>query len=104
MSTGFVDNITNWLEKNSKPCFYKEQFGFECLGCGIQRSFIELLRGNVWESIKLYPALIPLILLITVLLFHLKFRLNNGTKIILSLFFLSVALIIGNFIYKLTLN
>lgn len=74
------------------------------MGCGIQRAAIDLLKGNFWESIKTYPALIPLLLLFNVLLFHLKFRLKNGTVIILTLFFLSVSLIIGNFIYKLTLK
>lgn len=100
---GLFYRIASWLEEHSRPCFYKKHFGFECMGCGIQRAFIELLRGNIVESIKTYPALIPLILLFTVLLFHLKLRLKYGTKIILALFFLSVALIIGNFIYKLTL-
>ena len=29
----------------------------------MQRSIIELLKGNLWESITLYPPLIPLIIL-----------------------------------------
>ena len=93
-----------WLEKNSQPCFYKKNFGFECPGCGFQRAFIELIHGNIWASIKLYPALLPLILMFLVLLFHMKFRLKHGAQIIKYLFICSVVLIIGNFIFKLTVN
>lgn len=104
MTIALFNKLANWLEQNSRPCFYKENFGFDCFGCGIQRSFIELLRGNVWESIKQYPALIPLIILFIALISHLKFRFNHGTKIILIFFFLSVVLIMGNFLFKLTLK
>jgi len=96
----FVD----WLEQHSSPCFYKKNFGFECPGCGFQRAFIELLRGNIWESIKQYPALLPLFLMVAMLLFHIKFRLKHGALIITVLFFLNVLLIVGNYIFKLTLN
>lgn len=101
---GLLSNIANWLEQHSRPCFYKKNFDFECLGCGLQRALIELLRGNFWESIKLYPALLPLIFMFSLLLIHIKFRLKHGALIIKLLFFLSVSLIIGNFIFKLTLN
>lgn len=97
-------NLTNWLEQHSRTCFYKENFGFDCLGCGFQRAIIELLRGNIWESIKQYPALIPLIILFIVLLSHLKFRHKHGAFAIKALFLLSVTLIVGNFLLKLILK
>lgn len=93
-----------WLEQHSRPCFYKKNFGFECPGCGFQRALIELMQGNIWASIKLYPALLPLIFMFLVLLFHMKFRLKHGALIIKYLFIFSVVLIIGNFIFKLILN
>lgn len=101
---GVLLNIADWLEQHSRPCFYKKHFGFDCFGCGFQRSAIELLRGNIIQSIKQYPALIPLLLLLVMLLIHLKFRLKHGALIIKVLFILSVILIIGNFIMKLILN
>ncbi|MBI9066133.1 MAG: DUF2752 domain-containing protein [Salinivirgaceae bacterium] len=97
----FFANIANWIEKHNRPCFYKKHFDIECPGCGFQRSVIELLQGNIVESIKLYPALIPLILTFLVLLIHIKFRLKNGALIIKILFITSVILIVTNFIYKL---
>lgn len=96
--------IIEWLEKNSKPCYYKKQFGFECFGCGIQRAFIELLKGNIVESIKLYPALIPLILTLSTLALHLKFKFNNGAMTIKILFIITASIIVVNFVYKLTFN
>jgi len=42
-------------------CSWKETFGIECPGCGAQRSFVELIHGNISESIHLFPALIPLL-------------------------------------------
>jgi hypothetical protein len=40
-------------------CFSKQYLGVECPGCGIQRSAISLLRGDLLDSLALYPALIP---------------------------------------------
>ena len=100
---GLLLNLADWLKEHSRPCFYKKNFGFECPGCGFQRAIIELLEGNILESIKQYPALIPLILTLTVLLFHLVFRLKHGALAIKTLFILTVVLIIGNFILKLIL-
>lgn len=100
---GLFSNLIDWLKEHSRPCFYKKNFGFECPGCGFQRAVIELLQGNIIESIKNYPALIPLILTFTMLLLHLVFRLKNGALIIKILFFISVSLIIGNFVIKLIL-
>lgn len=98
--TGFI----SWLKNNSKPCFYKEHFGFECLGCGFQRSLIALLEGNITESFKQYPALVPLMLTFGFLLVHLKFKFNKGPVILKTLFILTCVLIVGNYLFKLTLK
>lgn len=47
-------------------CLSKEYFGVECPGCGAQRSLICLLRGEVLDSLALYPALIPFIVFVIV--------------------------------------
>jgi hypothetical protein len=101
---GIFENFAQWIEKNSKPCFYKQHFGFECPGCGFQRAFTEILRGNIWESIKLYPALIPLFILILVLLFHLKFRFKFGSVFLKYWFLFTVGIVIVNYLYKLIIN
>lgn len=99
-----IINIIDWLEKHSRPCFYKKHFGIECLGCGFQRSFIELLKGNIIESLKLYPALIPFLFTFIFLAIHLKFKLKHGALIIKTLFIFTSSLVVMNFLYKIILN
>ena len=94
---GFVD----WLEKRQLPCFYKSVFGVECPGCGLQRAIIALLRGEFVESFKLYPALIPIVVMLVFLVAHLFFHLKNGAKILLSLFVFNTTIIIVSYLYKL---
>src|ERR1017187_1418872 len=55
-------SLVNWLEDHMMTCYYKQVSGIDCPGCGMQRSFIELLKGNFFESIKLYPALFAVII------------------------------------------
>ncbi len=45
------------------PCLTKKFTGWECLACGGQRSVIALFEGDIILSLKMFPALIPLILI-----------------------------------------
>ena len=56
--------MISWLQEHMLPCPYKSLFGVECPGCGSQRSFVELLKGNFEESFFLYPPLVPVLFLI----------------------------------------
>jgi len=83
------------------PCFNKKLFGFECLGCGLQRSVVFLFNGEFIAAFKMYPAiytLIPLFLLIGIN-FFVKFK--NADKIINVLAIASVSIIIISYIIKL---
>src|SRR6266496_1575804 len=53
--------MISWLERHILPCAYKSLFGIDCPGCGIQRSFIQLLKGDLSKSFMIYPPLIPVI-------------------------------------------
>ena len=47
------------------PCLWKTFFGFECSGCGVTSSFIEIIKGNfqfAWEINKLTFLVVPLLL------------------------------------------
>lgn len=96
-----LQKIISWLESHLQPCVYKENFGFECPGCGLQRSLIELLKGNIWESIVLYPGLIPTIMLFFFLILHLIFKLKHGANILKYLFVADVAIIMITYLLKL---
>lgn len=83
------------------PCSWKETFGVDCPGCGAQRSFLELMDGNMWGSMLLYPALVPLIFLVIYCALHIwKPRLFPAKLIVISVIFVGV-LIFGNWIVKL---
>jgi hypothetical protein len=93
--------IIEWLESHMQSCFYKKYFGIECPGCGMQRSLIELLRGDFIESLKLFPALIPTIALIVFLILHLVFKFKNGANILKNLFIINTSIVVLSYIYKL---
>ena len=83
------------------PCLNKKLFGFECLGCGLQRSLVLLWQGEFTEAFKMYPAiftLIPLFILIGINIFY-KFKYSN--RIINILAIISVTTIIISYIIKL---
>tara|TARA_B110000263_G_C15057621_1_gene395913 strand:- start:169 stop:462 length:294 start_codon:yes stop_codon:yes gene_type:complete len=46
------------------PCLWKTFFGFECFGCGVTSSIIEIIKGNfqfAWEINKLTFLVLPLL-------------------------------------------
>ena len=54
-----MQKIIEWLEAHQLPCYYKKFLGIECLGCGMQTALLFLLKGEIIESLKAFPALIP---------------------------------------------
>ncbi len=93
--------VVRWLEKHQGACFYKKYFGIECPGCGMQRAFIALLKGNVTESLQLFPALLPLMGMFVFLLLHLIFHFRNGAKILMYWFILNVGIIVVSYVLKI---
>ena len=98
------NDLIAWLESHLGPCFYKSHFGVECPGCGMQRSFIELLKGNFVESFLLYPALFPIIFTLIYLVLHLIFKYKNGALILQISFIFTTATMIIAYIIKLLTN
>ena len=96
--------LINWLENNSLSCSFQKYFGIECPGCGFQSSLIALLKGEISESIHLYPALPPILSFIAVFLLHLKFKFSWGAIALKILFLISILLILENFFQKLLLQ
>ncbi|MFN5182884.1 MAG: DUF2752 domain-containing protein [Bacteroidota bacterium] len=86
------------------PCAFRSVFGVDCLGCGFQRSLTLLLKGQFIESVAMYPALIPFILFVLLLLSFLftKRKLNNkwvyisGSVVLFIIVFHYILKITGN--------
>lgn len=91
----------DWLSKHFLACPSKALLGFDCPGCGLQRSVLALLQGDVVRSLQLYPATIPLTFLIIFTLLHLKFDFKFGAQLIKILFIGIASIILINYIYKI---
>ncbi|WP_338424060.1 DUF2752 domain-containing protein [Galbibacter pacificus] len=84
------------------PCLNKKLFGVECLGCGIQRSVALIFQGEFMAAFKMYPAIYTLILLFIYLGFNNFYKIRYANKILVFLLVLNFAIIVGNYILKLT--
>lgn len=94
-------NLIEWLEQHQLPCLYKQNFGIDCFGCGMQRAFIALLKGNWVESFLQYPPLIPMILMLILLPLHLIFKFKHGAAWLKYLFIFNISVVLINFMIKL---
>lgn len=92
------------LEDYMLPCVNKTLFGYECMGCGLQRSTVLLLRGQVVESFLMYPGLYTLMALFGFIALNTVKNFKNGTKIIAILAILNVVVIIISYLLKLYLK
>ncbi len=92
--------MINWLEKHLLPCFFKSHFGIECPGCGMQRSLIALLKGDVMGSLQYHAALIPFIITILLLVIQLKLKIMNGGKWVMWAFIITTGITLIQFIIR----
>lgn len=89
-----------WLEHHLFSCFFKSNFGIECPGCGMQRSLISLLKGNILESIQYHAALIPFIITLIILILQLKIKHVNGGKWVMWAFIITTSITTIQYIIK----
>jgi hypothetical protein len=94
-------SIINWLEQHQLPCVIKKITGFDCPGCGFQRSGIALLKGDVGESFRLYPPLIPIIFLFTLLIAYLSKKWQKGYLHLKYAYIFCAVVIVVNYMVKL---
>jgi len=81
-------------------CQWKK-VGVECMGCGMQRAIIHLLKGEFADAFYMYPAIYTLGIMMIFLALHLKFNFVKGHLVLKWLFILNILIIIVNYIYKL---
>ncbi|MFW5781453.1 MAG: DUF2752 domain-containing protein [Bacteroidota bacterium] len=93
--------LIDWLERHMMPCFYSKYLGVECPGCGFQRAFIALLKGEIAESLAIFPALIPTLGMFIFLVVHLFMKFKNGGTILKYLFIFNITILVFHYIYKI---
>lgn len=83
---------------------WKQNFGVDCMGCGMQRSINFLIHGEFIAAFKMYPAIYPLILLFGVIGINIFKKIKYFNKIITILAIITVATIVTSFIIKTLIN
>jgi len=92
--------MITWLEHHLFSCFFKSNFGIECPGCGMQRSLISLLKGNILESIQYHAALIPFIITLIFLILQLKIKHVDGGKWVMWAFIVTSIITVIQYIIR----
>jgi len=82
------------------PCLYKALFEFDCPICGFQRSFLLFLNGNFIESFKMYPPLLPSLLLILIFVLHVINKKFVDVKFLFIYSSIVLSFIFINYIFK----
>ena len=83
------------------PCLNKKLFGFECLGCGMQRSLLFIARGEFIEAFKMYPAIYTILLFFILIGYNFFSKKKIKSKIIYSLAIVNISIIIISYIFKI---
>jgi len=94
------ERLANWLSGHMIPCLFKQVFGIDCPTCGMQRAFVELIKGNLYQSLSYHWALLPTITLALFLAIHLRYKLSFGTLVIKILFTVDIVAIALNYIFN----
>lgn len=78
--------------------------GMNCPGCGMQRAFIALLKGNLAESLEINASLIPFLVTVFYVIGHLIFSFKNGPRNIVIFVIITTLILMVNFVIKLILH
>lgn len=82
-------------------CPSRKYLHMDCPGCGMQRSIIALLNGDIAQSLAYHPAAIFVLFLIVFTPLHLLFKFRAGAKIILFSFLSVAGISFIFYIYKI---
>jgi hypothetical protein len=93
--------IVNWLAHHMLTCPFKHATGFDCPGCGIQRSFIAMLKGDFRESFHLYPALFLVLCTLTIVAIHIVFKLKHGAAYVKYGYIITTIVILISYGFKM---
>lgn len=83
------------------PCPIKFVTGFDCPGCGLQRSFYLLLKGEFSESFLQFPPLLFFIITLIFLSVHLYKKQDVSRKRMMLSFYATSSVMMINYFYKI---
>ncbi|GEM54624.1 hypothetical protein FB1_08450 [Flavobacterium branchiophilum NBRC 15030 = ATCC 35035] len=88
------------LEKYMLPCLNKKLFGVECFGCGAQRAFVLVLRGDFQEAFTLFPAIYTTILFFVLLSLTFIDKKRNYYTITYIMAIINAIIMVFSYFYK----
>lgn len=88
------------MEEYMLPCLSKKLFGIDCLGCGIQRSFILILKGEFVAAFYMYPAIYTMLLFFAFIGISFIDKSRNYHKIIMFLGTVTAIVMVVSYLYK----
>ena len=89
------------LESYMLPCYTKRILGFDCPGCGLQRSILFLMKGEFKAAFLMYPAIYPLLLLFGFLALNKFNPIKYSNTITIVLMVTTIGFILINYILKI---
>lgn len=90
------------MEEFMLPCLNKQLFGIDCLGCGAQRAFLLVFRGEFSAAYKMYPAVYSLLLLISFLIVNLFIKFKHDWLLKVGLIIINAVIIIAAYFFKMS--
>lgn len=97
-------HFVDWLGQHMLHCPSKKWMLIDCPGCGLQRSVIALLKGDIAESLLVYPPGLMVMSTVLMLVLHLLFRFQQGAFILKVFYIVTTAIVLVNYIYKIVTN
>ncbi len=91
------------IEDYMLPCISKQVLNIDCMGCGLQRSTLLIIKGQFIDAFLMYPAIYTLIALLVFLLFNRFKKVKQSTKIISVLAYTNLFIIVTSYLIKLNL-
>lgn len=83
------------------PCLNKKIFGFDCPGCGFQRSTVLISKGEFREAFEMFPGIYTTLLLLVGILFHFLLKKTITSKILIILGVINIIVITLTYILKI---
>ena len=89
------------LEDYMLPCLNKQLLGIDCPGCGLQRSVDLLFHGEFFAAFQMYPAIYPILLLLTFLITSSFVKLQYSRQIKMALILITAGTILVSYLLKM---
>ena len=89
------------LEDYMLPCLNKQLLGLDCPGCGLQRSVDLLLHGEFVAAFQMYPAIYPILMLLSFLITSSFTKIKYSHQIKMALMLMTAGTVLISYILKM---